>query len=200
MKKFKAYQDCSAVDWKTMISKILICHGNKHYSLRLIHQGTQIWKVLCVSKLQNSSQLQTIVALYNPEILRGGGERDHHRCVKLQIEHAQWNKNFRIQNEVKERGTVIKGEKGQKSFIGLKTGECFQWKTNVSCSKGESCSFLFEPAVGKSLHAQEKVAKNRWISPATSHGKPCAWKKGWRTSIFFCSKSEKKNWCTMLVQ
>ena len=32
-----------------------------------------------VSKLQDSSQVQTSVELYNQEILRGGGQRDYHR-------------------------------------------------------------------------------------------------------------------------
>ena len=100
------------------------------------------------------------MALYNHEILGGGRERDYHRlstCVKLHIEQAQRSKNFRIQNEVTERGTVIKGKKGQKIFTGRKTGECFQWKTNGSCSKGESCSFLHEPAVEKPLNTKENV-------------------------------------------
>ena len=47
---------------------------------------------LYVSKLQDSSQVQTILALYNQEILRGGGQRDYHRlrmCVKLHFEQAQ---------------------------------------------------------------------------------------------------------------
>ena len=34
---------------------------------------------LYVSKLQDSSQAQTIMARYNSEILRGGGKRDYHR-------------------------------------------------------------------------------------------------------------------------
>ena len=39
---------------------------------------------LYVSKLQDSSQAQTIMALYNQEIVRGGEKRDYHRlrmCV-----------------------------------------------------------------------------------------------------------------------
>ena len=31
-----------------------------------------------VTKLQHSSQIQTITALYNEEILRGGGKRNYH--------------------------------------------------------------------------------------------------------------------------
>ena len=99
------------------------------------------------------------MALHNQETRGGGGDRDYHRlriCVKLHIEQTQRSKNFWNQNEVMERGTVIKGEKGQKSFTRRKTGECFQWKRNGSCSKGRSCSFLHEPAVGKPLHALEQ--------------------------------------------
>ena len=52
---------------------------------------------LYVSKLQDSSQAKTIMALYNQEILRGGGQRDYHRlrmCVKLHIEQAQRSKKI----------------------------------------------------------------------------------------------------------
>ena len=56
------------------------------FSVRLEHDDTKsdpppdkILKGLKISKLQDSSQLQTITAQYNQEILRGGGERDHHR-------------------------------------------------------------------------------------------------------------------------
>ena len=78
---------------------------------------------LCVSKLQDFSQIHTIMALYDQEILRGGGKRDCHRlsmCVRLYMEQAQRSENFRIQNEITERGSVTKG-KGQNSFTKRKT-------------------------------------------------------------------------------
>ena len=105
---------------------------------------------LYVSKLQESSLAHTILALYNQEILRGGGQRDYHRlrmCVKLHIEQTQRSKNYRIQSAITERGAVIKG-KGQNPSAKRKTGECDQWKATGSCSKRESCSFLHEPASG----------------------------------------------------
>ena len=46
---------------------------------------------LYACKLQESSQAHTIVALFNQEILRGGGERDYHRlrmCVRSHIEQS----------------------------------------------------------------------------------------------------------------
>ena len=49
---------------------------------------------LYVSKLQDFSHAQTIMALYNQQILRGGGQRDHRlrMCVKLHMEQAQRSK------------------------------------------------------------------------------------------------------------
>ena len=52
----------------------------------------KILEGLYILKVQDSFQLQTIMALYNPEIRRGGGERYYHRlrmCVKLHIEQSQ---------------------------------------------------------------------------------------------------------------
>ena len=127
---------------------------------------------LYVSKLQDSSQAQTIVALYNPDILQGGGKRDYHRlrkCVKLRIEQAQRSK-FGIQSEITERVAVTKG-KGQKIFTKRKTGECFQWKANGSCSKGESCSFLHTSPSGNRETTAEKVGNARvsGLKPAVNN-------------------------------
>ena len=80
---------------------------------------------LYVSKLQDSSQVQTIMALYNQELLREVGKRDYHRlrmCVKLHIEQALRSKNFRNHNEITERVAVTEG-KGQNSFTKRKTGK-----------------------------------------------------------------------------
>ena len=102
---------------------------------------------LYVSKIQESSQAHTIMALHNQEILRGGGQRDYHRmkiCVKLNVEQTQMSKNFRSQNKIIGRGAVIKGKR-QNLSTERKTAECNQWKAIGSCSVGESCSFLHEP-------------------------------------------------------
>ena len=106
---------------------------------------------LCKSKLQDPSQLQTMMAQYNQETIRSGGEPDCNRlrkCVKLHIDIDQTlsNKNFKIQNEMVERGVTSKTHKEEKSFVERKAGECFQWKANGSCSKGGSCSFRHNTA------------------------------------------------------
>ena len=120
---------------------------------------------LYVSKLQDFPQVQTIMALFNQDILRGGGQRDYHRlrmCVKLHIEQAQRSNNFRIQSVVTEP-VAVTGGKGQNSFTKWKTGECFQWKANGSCSKGDSCSFLYSRASGNRETSAEEV-KNTGVS------------------------------------
>ena len=67
---------------------------------------------LYVSKLQDSFQAQTIMALENQEILRR--KRDYHRRrmrVKLHVEQARRSKKFRIQSEITERVAVTEGTK-----------------------------------------------------------------------------------------
>ena len=89
------------------------------------------------SKLQDPVQLQTVFALYDQETARTK-EPNYHKlktAVKLHIDQMMRTRNFRVRNEVVERGLVAKSEKGKK------VGECFQWKAHGQCSKGGSCSF-----------------------------------------------------------
>ena len=76
--------------------------------------------------------------------------------MKLHVEQVQRSKNFRIQSEITVRVAVTTG-KGQHSFTKRKTGECFQWKANGSCSKGDSCSFLQSHASGNRETSAEGV-------------------------------------------
>ena len=88
-------------------------------------------------------------------------------CAKLHIEQAQRSKNFRVQNEITERGAVTK-RKGQHPFTKRKTGECFQWKSRGSCSTRESCSVLHTLASGNRETKREKVenARGSGLKPA----------------------------------
>ena len=87
--------------------------------------------------------------------------------MKLHIEQTQRSKNFRIENEITERGAVIKG-KGQNPSTKRKTGEYLQWRVTVSCSRGESCSFLHQLVSGNREIVQEKVgnARGSGLKPA----------------------------------
>ena len=73
-------------------------------------------------------------------------------------------RNFRVRNEIVEKGAVTKSQKGKKAYVERKVGECYQWKANGQCSKGDTCSFRHDPASGNRCEAQR--AKGQSSSPA----------------------------------
>ena len=63
------------------------------------------------SKLQDSVQLQTVLAFYDQETVRNNGQTSNLRLntsVKLHIDQMKRTRNFRVRDEVVERGTVTK--------------------------------------------------------------------------------------------
>ena len=96
------------------------------------------------SKLQNSAQLQTVLALYDQETARNKGKPNHVQlmtAVKLHNDQMMRNRNFRDRNDVVERRSVTKSHSGNEAYVERKVGECFQWEAHGQCSKGDSCSF-----------------------------------------------------------
>ena len=84
--------------------------------------ASKILEGLYKSKLQDSTQLQTLLALalFNKETIRSGGEPDFHRlrtCVKLHVDQTLRNKNSKIHNEMVRRVAVTKGFKRNKPFV-----------------------------------------------------------------------------------
>ena len=74
-----------------------------------------ILKGLYKSELQDSVQLQTVLALYDQETVRNNGQTSCLRLktsVKLHIDQMMRTRNFRVRNEVVERGAVTKSSKG----------------------------------------------------------------------------------------
>ena len=72
------------------------------------------------SKLQDSVQLQTVLALYNLETVRNNGQPSNSRlktAVKLHIDQMMRTRNFRVQNEVVKRGAATKSQKGNKAYV-----------------------------------------------------------------------------------
>ena len=80
------------------------------------------------SQLQNFVQLQTVLALYDQETARN--EKPNYQQLKttekLHIDKMMRTRNFRIQSDVVERGSVTKSQKGKKAHVESKVGECFQ--------------------------------------------------------------------------
>ena len=59
---------------------------------------------------------------------------------------------------------VTKSQKEKNAYVERKVAECFQWKANGQCSRGDSCSFSHEPAFGNQHEAQRR--KGQQSSPA----------------------------------
>ena len=124
------------------------------------------------SKLENSAQLQTVIALYNQEAARNHGTPTYQQlktAVKRRIDQMMRTRNFRIRNDVVERGSDTKSHKGNKACVERKVGQCFQWKAFGQCSKGDSCSFSHDlQASGSSGKGQRRKRRS---SSLTSHSK-----------------------------
>ena len=60
--------------------------------------------------------------------------------VKRSTEQNLRNKNFEARNGNYERNAVVKNQ-GTKQREQRTLGDCWQWKANGQCSKGDNCSF-----------------------------------------------------------
>ena len=111
-----------------------------------------ILEVMYKSKLLDSVQLQKVLASYDQETVRNIGQPSYSRLktsVGLQIDQTMRTRNFRVRNEIMERGAE---------------GECYRWKVKGQCSKGDSSRFRIDPASGNGCEAHR--AKGQSLSPA----------------------------------
>ena len=119
------------------------------------------------SKLQDSVRLQTVLALYDQELVRNNGHTSYLRLKtsgKLHVAQMMRTRNFRVLNEVLERGAVTKSQKGKKAYVERKVGNCFQLKAHGQCSKGDSCSFSHDKiASGNSGSGQRRKKDDRLL-------------------------------------
>ena len=79
------------------------------------------------SKLQNSVQLQTVLAVYDQETARCK-EPNHQQLitgVKFHIDQMMRTRNFRVRNDVVERRSVTKSQKGKKAFVEISRESVF---------------------------------------------------------------------------
>ena len=101
------------------------------------------------------------MALYDQDVARNNGTPNYQQlkhAVKLHIDQTMRNRNFRVRSEVVESGSVTKSQKGNKARVERKVGECFQWKAQGQCSKGDLCSFSHDGASGnRCVHRQKKA-------------------------------------------
>ena len=98
---------------------------------------------LCKSRIRESEKLKTVLELYSMEIHQKKAGPDYHRLktmVKRSVEQEIRNKNFGARNGNYERHALVKNQ-GTKQRGERILGDCWQWKANGQCVKGDKCSF-----------------------------------------------------------
>ena len=111
------------------------------------------------SRIRESEKLKTVLDLYDLEIHQKKGELDHHRLKTMvtgSIEQTLRMKNFEARNGNFETSAVVKNQtvkqREQRSL-----GDCWQWKADGQCSKGDNSSFR---------HDKDKRAKLTQPNPS----------------------------------
>ena len=110
-------------------------------------------------RIRESEKLKTVLELYDLEIHQKKKGPDYHRLktmVKRSIEQDIRNKKFGARNGNYERNAVVKNQ-GTKQRVQRSLGNCWQWKANGQCSKGDTCSFR---------HDTNKHAKSTQPNPS----------------------------------
>ena len=109
-------------------------------------------------RIRGSEKLKTALELYDLEIHQKAGP-DYHRSktmVKRSIEQNLRMKNFEARNVNYETSAVVKNQR-VKQRVQRSLGDCWQWKANRQCSKGDNCSFQ---------HDKNKRAKSTQPHPS----------------------------------
>ena len=112
-------------------------------------------------RIRESDKLKTVLELYYMEIHQKEAGPDSHRLktmVKRSIEEHLRMKNFEARNGNYETSAVVKNQ-GTKQREQRSLGDCWQWKSNGQCSKGDHCSFR---------HDANKRAKMTQPNPSPS--------------------------------
>ena len=94
-------------------------------------------------RIRESEKLKTVLELYNMEIHQKKAGLDYHRLktmVKRSIEQDLRMLNFGARNGNYETSAVVKNQ-GTKQREQRSPGDCWQWKANGQCWKGDNCSF-----------------------------------------------------------
>ena len=104
---------------------------------------TTSWKHCTNFRIRESEKLKTVLELYNVEIHQKKAGPDYHRLktmVKRSIEQNLRIKKFEARNGNYERNAAVKNQ-GTKQRGQRIPGDCWQWKANGQCVKGDNSSF-----------------------------------------------------------
>ena len=167
----------------------------------------EILESLCKLRIRESEKLKTVLDLYDLEIHQKKAGPDYHRLktmVKRSIEQNLRMKNSEARNGNYETSAVVKNQ-GTQPREQRSLGDCWQWKADGQCSKGDNCSFRHDmnkraestqPSPSPRFSTQQSV-KNasrtkslRGRSPSGEMARlPCKdYLKGTCTNPFFCEK------------
>ena len=94
-------------------------------------------------RIRVSEKLKTVLELYDLEIHQQKAGPDYHRLktmVKRSIEQTLRVKKFGARTGNYEGNAVVKNQ-GTKQRGQRTRGDCWQWKANGQCAKGDNCSF-----------------------------------------------------------
>ena len=119
-----------------------IRNGTKFY-YRWIKRFVWFLEGLYKLRTRESENLKTVLELYIMEIHRKKAGPGYHRLktmVKRCIEHSLRINNFEARHGNIETNAVVKNQ-GTKQCEQRSLGDCWQWKANGKCSKGDNCSF-----------------------------------------------------------
>ena len=111
-------------------------------------------------RIRGFEKLKTVLELYNMEIHQKKAGPDYHRLqtmAKRSIEQNLRIKNFEARNGNYERNAVVKNQ-GTKQRGQRILGDCWQWKANGQCSKGDNFSFRHD------MNKRAKIDTVKYVS------------------------------------
>ena len=85
-----------------------------------------------------------MLALYDPETVRNGGQTSYSRLktsVRLFYDQKMRSRNLKARNDMIHGGVVTRSRKENRANVERKVGDCWQWQATGQCSKGDSCGF-----------------------------------------------------------
>ena len=148
-----------------------------------------ILEILYKFRIRKSEKLKTVLELYNMEIHQKKTGPDYHRLktmVKRSIEQNLRMNNFEARNENFETGAVVKNPR-MKQPEQRSLGDCWQWKANGQCSKGDNCSFRHDvnkrakmtqpnPSPNSFMqHGERKTSRTRSPRGKSTSGRMARW-------------------------
>ena len=168
MDRYKDSQTCSLFVSRMMMSKIF---DVRWYQAQLSADeplSDKVLEGLQKSKLNDSVQLQTVLALYDPETVRNKKQTSYSRfktSLRLCFDQKMRSRNLKARNDMIHGGVVTRSRKDNKANVERKVRDCWQWQATGQCSKGDSCGF--HHGVRASGNGSELLKqKERTSSPA----------------------------------